>query len=264
MWHHHRATFQKTKLRFRHPSIPTHQTVDILTGLSEGSHPSLTLSGIFVVDLIHELTAKFSHAVIHSGYHPPNLHTHIHTSTGPGEGQHSSDPEWRPENSLYKRQSQQGERVVEDVNRQTCLVWPGHWSVDQSEQHDFYFQYPRSGNTPSDEIRKKSSGYAIWWRWTNLVGEHRARPDGHLQLPWGCLRHGRFKSSTGMGAGFTDTILKQAGDTGLGEAPEAARPAGPNLRQYVWLLKTPSPTTSPLWSSRILYASLLDTPKGTC
>jgi len=32
---------------------------------------------------------------------------------------------------------------------------------------------------------------------------------------------------------FTDTILKQAGDTGLGEAPEAARPAGPNLRQYV-------------------------------
>jgi len=51
---------------------------------------------------------------------------HIHTSTGPGEGRHSHSPdtERRPENSLYERQSRQGERVVEDGNGQTCLLRP--------------------------------------------------------------------------------------------------------------------------------------------
>jgi len=37
------------------------------------------LFGIFiaqVADLMHELRAKFPHAVIYSGYHLTNLHTH--------------------------------------------------------------------------------------------------------------------------------------------------------------------------------------------
>jgi len=59
------------------------------------------------------------------------------------------------------------------------------------------------------------------------------------------------KGSTGMGAGLTGTIPKEGGDAGLGEATVAARPAGPNLRQHVWLLKIPSPTTKPLRFSRI-------------
>jgi len=73
------------------------------------------------------------------------------------------------------------------------------------------------------------------------------------------------KGSTGMGAGFyrhdtkgggfcrvfTGTIPKEVGAAGSGEASVAARPAGPNLRQRVWLLKIPSPMTNPLRFSRI-------------
>jgi len=50
---------------------------------------------------------------------------------------------------------------------------------------------------------------------------------------------------------FTGTIPKEVGAAGLGEASVAARPAGPNLQQHVWLLKIPSPTTNPLRFSRI-------------
>jgi len=41
---------------------------------------------------------------------------HIHTSPGPRQDRHSSDPDWRPKNPLYQRESQQGERVEEDGN----------------------------------------------------------------------------------------------------------------------------------------------------
>ena len=51
--------------------------------------------------------------------------------------------------------------------------------------------------------------------------------------------------------GFTGTIPKEVGAAGSGEASVAARPAGSNLRQHVWLLKIPSPTTNPLRFSRI-------------
>jgi len=54
------------------------------------------------------------------------------------------------------------------------------------------------------------------------------------------------KGSTGMVAGFTGTISKEVGAAGSGETSVAARPAGPNLRQRVWLLKIPSPMTNPL------------------
>ena len=37
--------------------------------------------------------------------------------------------------------------------------------------------------------------------------------------------------------GFTGTIPKEVGAAGSGEASVAARPAGPNLRQRVWLLE---------------------------
>jgi len=37
---------------------------------------------------------------------------------------------------------------------------------------------------------------------------------------------------------FTDTIPKEAGVAGLGEAPAAARPAGPNLWQHAWSFQT--------------------------
>ena len=85
--------------------------------------------------------------------------------------------------------------MVEDGNGQTCLgtVRPGRRSVDQSEQHDFRLQYPRPGSTPSDEIQKRSSGYACQWGGTDLLGGHGVRPDEHLQLPWGYLRHGQFE-----------------------------------------------------------------------
>jgi len=43
--------------------------------------------------------------------------------------------------------------------------------------------------TPSDEIRKRSSEYAISWGGTDLLGGHEVRPDGHLQFLWGYLRH---------------------------------------------------------------------------
>ena len=46
--------------------------------------------------------------------------------------------------------------------------------------------------------------------------------------------------------GFTGTIPKEVGAAGSGEASVAAHPAGPNLRQRVWLFKIPSPTTNPL------------------
>jgi len=75
MWHHLRARFDKVKLRVLHPGISARHTVDILTGLPEGSRLSPTLFGIFVADLVHELRAKFSHAVIHLGHPPPNPHT---------------------------------------------------------------------------------------------------------------------------------------------------------------------------------------------
>jgi len=45
---------------------------------------------------------------------------------------------------------------------------------------------------------------------------------------------------------FTGTIPKEVGAAGSGEASVAARLAGPNLRQRVWLLKIPSPMTNPL------------------
>ena len=50
---------------------------------------------------------------------------------------------------------------------------------------------------------------------------------------------------------LTGTIPKEVGAAGLGEASVAARPAEPNLRQRVWLLKISSPTTNPLRFSRI-------------
>jgi len=46
------------------PNIQDHQTVDILRGLPEGTGLSLTLFGIFVADLIHELRTKFPYGVI--------------------------------------------------------------------------------------------------------------------------------------------------------------------------------------------------------
>jgi len=75
MCHHLRARFDKIKVRVLHPGISTRHTVDILRGLPEGSRLSPTLFGKFVADLVHELAAKFSHAVIHLGHQPPNLHT---------------------------------------------------------------------------------------------------------------------------------------------------------------------------------------------
>ena len=50
---------------------------------------------------------------------------------------------------------------------------------------------------------------------------------------------------------FTGTIPKEVGAAGSGEASVAARPAGPNLRQRVWLFKIPSPMTDPLRFLRI-------------
>jgi len=43
MWHHLRAMFDKIKLRVLHPGISAHLTVEILRGLPEGSHLSLTV-----------------------------------------------------------------------------------------------------------------------------------------------------------------------------------------------------------------------------
>jgi len=75
MWYHLRARFDKIKLRILHPGISARHTVDILRGLPEGSRLSPTLFGIFVADLVHELRAKFPHAIIYLGRHPPNPYT---------------------------------------------------------------------------------------------------------------------------------------------------------------------------------------------
>ena len=75
MWYHLRARYDKIKLRVLHPGISARHTVDILRGLPKGSRLSPTLFGIFVADLVHELRAKFPHAVIYPGRHPPNQHT---------------------------------------------------------------------------------------------------------------------------------------------------------------------------------------------
>jgi len=56
MWYHLRARFDKTKLRVLYPGISARHTVDILRGLS---HLSLTLFGIFVANLVHELRSNF-------------------------------------------------------------------------------------------------------------------------------------------------------------------------------------------------------------
>jgi len=71
MWHHLRARFDKIKLRALHPGISARHTVDILRGLPEGSRLSPTLFGIFVADLVHELTAKG-----HSSWIPTAKPTH--------------------------------------------------------------------------------------------------------------------------------------------------------------------------------------------
>jgi len=59
------------------------------------------------------------------------------------------------------------------------------------------------------------------------------------------------KVSTRMGAGFYSHDTKRGGCCRVGGGVVAARPAGPNLRQRVWLLKIPSSTTNPLRFSRI-------------
>ena len=74
MRHHLRARVDKIKLRVLHPGISAHRTVDILRGVPEGSRLSPTLFGIFVADLVHELTAKFPE-VIYLRHQPPNPHT---------------------------------------------------------------------------------------------------------------------------------------------------------------------------------------------
>jgi len=75
MWQHLRARFDKIEVRVLHPGIPAHHTVNILRGLPEGSRLSPTLFGILVADLVHELRAKFPHAVIYLEHQPPNPHT---------------------------------------------------------------------------------------------------------------------------------------------------------------------------------------------
>ena len=75
MWHHLRARFDKIKLRVLLPGISARHKVNILTGLPEGSRLSLTLFGIFVADLVHELADKFPHVIIHLGHQSANPHT---------------------------------------------------------------------------------------------------------------------------------------------------------------------------------------------
>ena len=70
-------------------------------------------------------------------------------------------------------------------------------------------------------------------------------------FPWVIYATDGSKGSTGMVAGFTGTISKEVGAAGSGETSVAARPAGPNLRQRVWLLKIPSHMTDPLQFSQI-------------
>ena len=56
MWKHLRERFQIVKVRVLHPRIPKTSSVTILRGVPEGSRLSPTLFGIFVADLIHELS----------------------------------------------------------------------------------------------------------------------------------------------------------------------------------------------------------------
>ena len=71
MWHHLRARYHAVSLRVLHPGINEIQTVHILRGLLEGSRLSPTLFGIFVADLVRELSSKFPHVVLNTSYNPP-------------------------------------------------------------------------------------------------------------------------------------------------------------------------------------------------
>jgi len=83
--------------------------------------------------------------------------------------------------------------MVKDRKGQFCLIWPGHQYMDQSRQHHLQLQHPRPGSTSSDEIKKRSSGYALQWCGINLLGGFRCVSNGHLQLSWVHLHHGRLE-----------------------------------------------------------------------
>jgi len=59
MWKHLKERFHVVKVRVLHPRIPTSSSGNILCGVPEGSRLSLTLFGIFMADLIHELRVQF-------------------------------------------------------------------------------------------------------------------------------------------------------------------------------------------------------------
>ena len=118
--------------------------------------------------------------------------------------------------------------MVEDGNEQTCLIWPGHRSLDQSRQHDLQLQHPRRRRFCSDKkdlLDERSNGVeSIYW-----AGVESDLMDIY-NFPGVIYAKDGSKGSTGMEAS-THTIPKEAGASGWVEVPEAALPVGPNLWQ---------------------------------
>ena len=71
MWKHLRERFRQVYVRVLHPHIPTHERVEILRGLPEGSKLSPSLFGIYVADLILELRRRFPNATVAHGSAAP-------------------------------------------------------------------------------------------------------------------------------------------------------------------------------------------------
>ena len=67
--------------------------------------------------------------------------------------------------------------------------------MDQSRQHDLDLQHPCPEKLFQTKSEKdlpdmRSDGVeSIYWAGTELLGWYRVGSNGHLQLPWGHLRH---------------------------------------------------------------------------
>ena len=110
--------------------------------------------------------------------------------------------------------------MAEDGNGKTCLVQPGHRSVDQLEQHDFRLQLPRPGSAPSIENPKKIFRICDPMGWNRSTGRARSGLMDIYNFPGVIYAKDGSKGSTGMGADFYRHDTKGGGCCRVGALPD--------------------------------------------